>query len=503
MSSSPSPDRSLPLHILCIMAVAAIEFIQNGMLNFAASDVMGGIGAGPEEFSYAAMAYASAAIVALSQQRRLSLAFGPRRLLRFSMLCFAAGAVVCGTAHGPADFIVGRALQGLGAAAFFTGARVEVNRLPERQRTAALLGFGYALLGGSALGPLLGSLALTLANWRWLCLGILPWTALGALASGRFALRDDIAYQAGHATPRALWWFAASVLLLQYLIQQTPYDFFGRPDILLVVLSGLLLAAVFWLRRARPSGVGALWRQLARRRYLIGLLYYFLCYTMVAANSYIMPLLVQQGLGFNVPTTGILLSTSFLAGIVCASVYAVLLARGRVATLKPVMVLGMLLLAGYGLLMSGLNPDAPVWRIAVILFLNGGFMSVFIIAVAQGTFSAVDPAAFSHAYQSKNIIRQVALSSAVSLSTVFIQGRNALHYNRLSERFDAGSPWLADALAQIRIALPSFDTPHAMGLLSGELTRQSLMLSCLEFYRLEMWLGLGMALLLSLQRTFR
>ncbi|MBV8047508.1 MAG: MFS transporter [Paludibacterium sp.] len=480
-----------------------IEFLQNGMLNFAASYVMGGIGAGPEEFSYAAMAYASCAVLALSQQRRLTLALGPRRLLRLSMLSFAAGAVLCAQSHGPADFILGRAWQGFGAAAFFTGARVEVNRIAGPQRTLALVGFGQALLLGSAMGPLLGGWLLSVADWHWLCWGILPWTLMGWVAAGRFAERDETAYQAGHATPRALWWFAVAVLLLQFLIQQTPYNYFGRPDILLGLLAGLTLAVIVWLRRARPAGVGDMWRQLARRRYLLGLVYYFVCYTMVAANSYIMPLLVQQGLGFTVPTTGVLLSISFLAGLVCASIYALLLARGHVSTLKPVMVLGMMFLAGYGLLMSGLNGEATMGRIAAILLCNGAFMTVFIMAVAQGTFGAVEPGAFSHAYQTKNIIRQLALSSAVSVSTVFIQGRNALHYNRLIERFDAGGPWLADAVRQLRTALPAIDPQSAVGLLGAELSRQTLMLSCLEFYRLEMWVGLGMALILLMQKSFR
>ncbi|BEV71675.1 hypothetical protein THUN1379_11570 [Paludibacterium sp. THUN1379] len=498
-----SGQHKLPLYMLCIMAVTMVEFLQNGMLNFAASDVMGGIGAGPEEFSYAAMAYASCAVLAISQQRRLRLAFGPRRLIRGSMLLFAAGAVVCGMAHGPAGFILGRAVQGIAAAAFFTGARVEVSRLAAEQRTPALLGFGYALLGGSALGPLLGSLALGAGSWRWLCFGILPWTAAGWLASGLFAETEAGDEHDREMTSPRLLWLAVAILLLQYLIQQLPYDFFSRPGWLLALLAGVLLASLMWLRRVSTAGHGARWRQLGQKRYLLGLAYYFFCYTMVAANSYIMPLLIQQGLGFSVPTTGLLLSVSFLAGMLFATVYAFLLQRGLVKTLRPPMVLGMLLLGAYGLLMSELNQDTGLGRLAAILLLNGGFMSVFIIAVAQGTFSAVEEGAFAHAYQTKNMLRQVALSSAVSLSTVFIQGRNALHFSRLSERFADGSPWLGEAMAQMRVTLPQVDASTAFGLLTSEWSRQTLMLSCLEFFRLQMWLGLAMALLLLWQRTFR
>jgi hypothetical protein len=242
---------------------------------------------------------------------------------------------------------------------------------------------------------------------------------------------------------------------------------------------------------------------LAQKRYLFGLVFYFVCYCMVAANNYILPVLVQQGIGFDVPTTGLLLSVSFLAGTVFATLYAVLMLRGRVRGLKPVMVFAMLMLAGFGVLMSGLDGDATVGRLALILVFNGAFLSCFIIAVAQGTFSQVDESAFTHAYQTKNIVRQVAISAAVALSTVFLQSRNALHYGRLGERYATGSPWLGDALGAIRQALPQLDAPRAMSMLVSELARQSMLLSCLEFYRLEMWLGLALAAFIALQKTFR
>lgn len=501
MSPSSTPDHSRSLApLLCIMSIASIEFILNGMLNFSASYVMGGIGADPEEFSYAAMAYAIGAVLALFNHQWLAERLGPRGLLQLSLAVFASGAIVCAAARTPDLFIIGRAIGGLGGAAFFTGARIEVNRQPEARKTLALLCFGYALLIGSAAGPLLGSLALRYSNWRLIFWGMLPWLGLCWFASRGFAATAPA--RSSEHYPRAFAWLVATVLLLQYLIQQTPYDFFGHPDILLTCLILTLIAGIgFMARQRQNASAREKWRMLAQKRYLFGLVFYFVCYCLVAANNYILPVLVQQGLGFDVPTTGLLLSVSFISGIVFATLYAALMLRGRVSGLKAVMVFAMLMLAIFGILMSGLNDQVTVTRIALILICNGAFLSCFIIAVAQGTFSQVDAAAFSHAYQTKNIVRQIAISVAVAMSTVFLQGRNALHFNRLGERFANGSLWLSDSLATIQQTI-HLEGSRAMSLLVAELTRQSMLLSCLEFYRLEIWVGLALGLFIASQKTF-
>jgi len=490
--------------VLCIMSVASLEFIQNGMLNFAASSVMGGVGAAPEEFSYAAMAYAITAVLALFNHRWCAQQLGSRGLVQVSLLLFAIGAVQCAVANTPMAFIFGRALQGLGGATFFTAARVQVNTFDAKKRLIALLFFGYSLMLGSALGPWLGSLLLLHADWRWIFWGILPWIAVAALASSRLHNEPEPVTPARHPEPRAFLWLVALVFALQFMIQQTPYDFFSRPLVLLGCLVLLLVCGLaFMLHQHGRSGDALLWRQLAQRRYLFGLVFYFVCYCLIAANNYIMPIMVQQAIGFDIPTTGVLLSVSYLAGIVFASIYARLLLSPRKPGLREAMVVGTIMLSGYGYLMSGLNAEASFAQIAGILLLNGGFLSVFIAAVAQGTFQQVEPTAFSHAYLTKNIVRQIAISSAVALSTVFLQARNAVHYQRLGERFSWNGPWLSDALAQTRQALPQLDLNQALGVLGNLLTSQSMLLSCLDFFRLETWVGFALAVWIWQQKTFR
>ncbi|WP_434629991.1 MFS transporter [Chromobacterium sp. CV08] len=486
--------------LAAIALIAWLEFLQNGLLNFASSQVMGGVGAGPEEFSHAAMAYALGAVVALFNHQWCVEHIGSRRHLRASIALFALGALIAGAAASPAGFIAGRAVQGLGGAAFFTAARLEVAQLPPASRGLGLVAFGQALLLGSALGPLLGGVLLQAYGWRALLWGMLPLLPPAWWAAGLLPLRPPAHRPARYPT----WTFMlllAAVFLLQWLIQQTPYQLFSRPQ----WLAGLAAAAVaaFLLFRSthrRRASDRRHWTLLRRPGYRLGLAGYSCCYLLVSANSYILPVLSAQALGFDLPTSGMLLSVSYLAGIVFALLYAKLLLKGKAPGLTETMVGGCLLLAGYGWLMSGLNAEATLGRVAAILLLNGGFMSLFIMAVAQATFRDIAPAAFGRAYQTKNIVRQVSISAGVALAGVFMQARNALHYNRLSEGFSWNTPQFVDALHQLRQFMPDLSDTQRLGVLAGELARQATLISCLDFFRLEGWIGLALAACLLASR---
>lgn len=482
-------SRPAPWYLISIMLIACLEFFQNGLLNFASSQVMGGVGAAPEEFSYAAMAYASAAVLVLLQHEWLSRRLGMCSYVRLSIVLFASGALLCGTAHTPGALILGRAVQGLGGAAFFTAARVEVNALGDKARMLGLLCFGYALILGSACGPLLGAELLSRLDWRWIFFGILPLLLLAWPATGLLSQQAEADHPSRHGA-RSLLLMTGTVLAVQWLIQQLPYDFFSHPDWLLGITALALLAGWGWQCHQAQQRHGR--EALFRLRYLAGLGFYSCCYLLVSANSYILPLLVQQALGFDVPTTGRLLSVSFLAGILFASGYALLLFKRRAPAIRQIMLFACALLLLYGMLMSGIDQSAPAGLIVAMLVCNGGFMSLFIMAVAQSTFSTIGHADFATAYQTKNIIRQLSLSTGVAVSTVFLQARNALHYQRLSEAFNLFNPAFNAALDRLQQAFPTLNHSQKIGMLAGQLAQQSQLLSCLDFFHLECVLAVGL-----------
>jgi len=291
---------------------------------------------------------------------------------------------------------------------------------------------------------------------------------------------------------------------LQFLRQRTQFDFFSKPTLILLLL-GLTLTAglIFQLRHRRSTTDIQHWQNLTQARTRSGLSLYFACYFLLAANSYIVPILVQQALGFDVPSTGLLLSVSFFSGIVFATVYAQLQLRYQTAPLRLGMTTGCMMLAAYGFFMSRQSGVSNFWQIASILVLNGGFLSAFIISVAQGTFKDIEPDSFTHAYQIKNVVRQIALSSAISIRVLFLQERNALHYARLTEAFDQDNPNFNAAVNQLHQNLPLLNQSELLATLVRQLSQQTTLLSCLDYFQGVFWVGLALATWVMIQRKIQ
>jgi len=105
---------------------------------------------------------------------------GHRRAVLVSLLVFGLGAVVAGLAGSVVVLIVGRALQGVGAALAVPAALSILTRMntePQR-RDRALAVWSAAGAAGGAGGFVVGGIVSGLASWRWIFAGMLIVTVI-------------------------------------------------------------------------------------------------------------------------------------------------------------------------------------------------------------------------------------------------------------------------------------------------------------------------------------
>ena len=115
--------------------------------------------------------------------------FGARVVALAGLVLFAAASAMIALASGPASLLLGRTMQGLGAALAVpaTLAASGQSAGPQR-RAAALSAWAGALMLGFSLGPLLGGAVTHIIGWRpvfWCTAALLLASALGLLATGR------------------------------------------------------------------------------------------------------------------------------------------------------------------------------------------------------------------------------------------------------------------------------------------------------------------------------
>ena len=153
--------------------------LDSTVVSLALPRIRGDVGASAEQLQWMMNVYLLTIAVLAVTAGRLGDMFGRRRLFLLGMLVFGIGSVVSGLANDPDVLILGRILQGVGAAPMLTLSLALVcNVFPEAEVPKALGIWAGVSASALAIGPLVGG-ALVELDWRVIFLVNLPLVALG------------------------------------------------------------------------------------------------------------------------------------------------------------------------------------------------------------------------------------------------------------------------------------------------------------------------------------
>jgi EmrB/QacA subfamily drug resistance transporter len=176
--------------------------------------------------------------------------FGRRAVFAFGLSLFAAGSVLAGAAGGPETVIVGRLVQGAGAAAMLPlSLALVTHAFPERQRAQAV-GIWTAISSlALAIGPLIGG-ALVDADWRLIFWIDVPLCAIG-LALVLVAVRESRDETAGHHldTPGLILITAALTAIVLPLAESPQWGFDSPATVGLLAAGALGLIGFYFVER--------------------------------------------------------------------------------------------------------------------------------------------------------------------------------------------------------------------------------------------------------------
>jgi EmrB/QacA subfamily drug resistance transporter len=183
MTASAAAPRAARAGITLLAASTAIVMVEIDKLavNVALPAIAGDLHQGLAELQWTISAYMLAMAALLIPGGRLGDVLGRRRLYLLGIGVFALASLACGLAQNATELIVGRAAQGVGAAAMYpaTSALLATAYPPERRgwaqgMLAAAAGFGMAA------GPLVGGVLVEGLSWRWIFF-VNPIISIGAI----------------------------------------------------------------------------------------------------------------------------------------------------------------------------------------------------------------------------------------------------------------------------------------------------------------------------------
>jgi EmrB/QacA subfamily drug resistance transporter len=374
-------------------------------------------GVNPVDLSIGVTSYMLAMSALLPASGWIADHFGTRRVFLVAIAGFALASVLCGLSGTLPMFVAARLLQGASAAIMAPVARLTMLKSMERNKLARAMNTGaMAGLVGPAIGPPLGGFLTTYWSWRWIFLMNIP-IAIGAFV---LAWRSFPEVRAAHERRFDGRGFAlnavASVALLYGLqsLSESGRDWrIGAALVAVGVVVGLLS-----IRHSRRDShpllqFAALRIPTFRASVINGALFRGAFLVPV----FVLPLLLQLGMGFTAFKAGLYILASATADVL-AKVF--LIAGLRRMGHRKVLMWSAALYALFPLAMMLVGASTP-WQVLTLLMIFGGATRSWQMTTLHTfTFVDVPQREISDASTFASVTQQLAQPMAVASAALVI-----------------------------------------------------------------------------------
>ena len=352
---------------------------------------------------------------------KLSDLYGRKLVYTVSMALFVAGSVLCAVAQTMEQLIFFRALQGLGAGGVLPLAFTIIGELFSLEQRARMQGLFSGVWGVSAIiGPLIGGFLVDQVSWRWVFL-INVFPGLLAVAIVGLAWRDAARQRDKKV---AIDYLGAALLTLGALCLLLGLDQIGSPAAAWLVAAALVLfVGLAWVERRAVDAILPL-HLFRDRLFTVSIVHGVLSGWALFGSLNYVPLFVQAVLNTSATQAGITLTPMSLFWTLASIFGGRLLLKMGYRTLALV---GMVMLTGGALLMSGITIQSSQLMIMLYLGLMGAGMGLAIPAFLIAVQSTVRRGDLGIATSTLQFSRSIGGTLGVSVLGVFLSTRLASH----------------------------------------------------------------------------
>jgi EmrB/QacA subfamily drug resistance transporter len=344
--------------------------------------------------------------------------FGARTAWLASLALFTLGSLLCGLAWSAGSLIAMRVVQGLGGGMLMPLFQTIIARRAAGQQFGRVMALiGVPMLLGPVLGPVVGGVLVDGPGWRWIFLVNLPICAAAAYLAVRVMPAARIT-----APPRldVLGLLLLSPALVGLVWGLSRAGTLGRFDLstVLAVALGAVLLTWFVVHAWRaPSPVVDL-RLFRSRNFTAASVLMLLAMVALLGTLLLIPLYYQQVRGFTPLHAGLLMAANGVGSALSLTLAGRFVSRFG---LRPVALVGSLLLLGVASSLTQLSGDTSQWLLLPLIALGGAGFGAVLVPAQAGIFAGLPPASIPHATTAVRVFQQVGGSFGVAVLAVSLQ----------------------------------------------------------------------------------
>lgn len=363
--------------------------------------------------------------------------FGYKTVYVWSLVSFTLGSLLCGLAWNNTSLVAFRVIQGLGGGLIMpVGMALMFRFVPKEQMGAAMGVFGLSIAVAPSIGPTLGGLIMEEYSWRWLFMINVPIGIISVFLS-QLVLPETPRRKMGHFDIWGLLLGSGSAFLfLLGLAEGQSWGWTSYSIVMLFFTATIMLALLIVIELNHPEPMLDM-RLFRNKEFSFGILLSCGMFISMIVAVVVLPIYLQSLRGYSAIQTGLVLMPQALAMGFAMAISGRLFDK---IGARPLILTGIPLILFSTYQLHTLAIDTPDSVISTYMILRGLGMGLTFMSVNTASVSTITPMKMGAASAMSTLIRNVAGSIGIALTTVLLENRQFLHLHRMAESTDMFSP---------------------------------------------------------------
>ena len=430
---------------IALSAATFMNVLDSSIANVSLPAIAGDLGVSPNQGTWVVTSFGVANAIAVPLTGWLSQRFGQVRLFTLSVLLFVIASWLCGLAPNMATLIGMRAVQGFVAGPMMPLAQtLLLSSYPPAMAGLAMALWAMTTLVAPVMGPLLGGWITDNMHWGWIFYINIPVGCAAAFITWSIFKKRETQIRKLPIDTMGLTLLVLAVAAMQIMLDRgKELDWFHSGEIIALGLVAVIGGAFFVAWELTDEHPVVDLRLLKQRNFRVGSICLAIAYSLFIGNLVLLPLWLQQFMGYTSTQAGMLLAPVGLFAILLSPIVG-----KNVQKTDPRMLatFAFVMFAVVLLMRAQFNTQADFVTIMVPTIVQGVAVAFFFVPQSTITQGGIPPAQKASASGLSNFMRIVGGAFGTSITITLWQDRAAMHHAELTEAVNRGNQAATSAL---------------------------------------------------------
>lgn len=409
---------SKQMMIFIVSMTIFMEGVDSTIINTAIPAISHSLSVNPIDVKITLISYLLSLAVFIPISGWVADKYGAKNVFIAAIFIFSASSLWCGFAHNLPELAFARLLQGLGGSLMVPVARLIMMRCIDKHEFISQWGRVIMMAAlGWMLGPLLGGLITYYLSWHWIFWVNIP-VGIFTILIAYYYLTDNQQHNVPSLDKLGLMLFGCGLAGLVFSLSS--FSETAIPDLyslIILLFSFLLLCGYFW--HSKKCNNPIINTNLFHvRTFRIGVLGNLIIRLGAGGLMFLVPLLLQVGLGYSSLLSGLLVAPMAI-GIVTGKSFV--LSLYRYLGFKKLLLINTVLIGLTVWSFILINNQTSIYLVALLAFIFGMFSSLQFTGMNSLAYADLPVENYSSATSIMSALQQMSASFGVAVSALLIR----------------------------------------------------------------------------------